>query len=281
MRTLNLAFEEESEIGYEKTLYPDRQVSIILDNVELSHYGDGPVTVKSRFNSYEDMMYLLGATDVLHHTHSAGNREIHLYIPCMLGQRSDRRFQEGQSFDLGIIADIIKSQGYASITFMHAHSDVMPALFERHMRVNKLTNSKLISFMMRQLKDKDVVLVSPDAGAYKHVQNIGESLKLPVCPANKHRDDKGPHIEIAGDVKGKTCVIVDDYCDGGGTYVNGKGTALAEKLKAMGATKVVLCISHFLGSRGIDPLLVAIDQIFTTNSVRDIEHDQVEQLKVI
>ena len=281
MRILNLAFGEESEIGYEKTLYPDKQVSITLDHVELSHYGDGPVTIKSRFNSYEDMMYLLAATDVLHHTHTSGNREIHLHIPCILGQRSDRRFQEGQSFDLGIIADIIKSQGYASITFMHAHSDVMPALFERHMKVNRLTNAKLLSFMMRQLKDKNVVLVSPDAGAYKQVQHIGETLKLDVCPANKFRDAEGPHIEISGDVKGKTCVIIDDYCDGGGTYVNGKGTALAEKLKALGATKVILCITHFLGSRGIEPLLTHIDQIFTTNSVRDIDHAQVEQLKVI
>jgi ribose-phosphate pyrophosphokinase len=281
MLNLNLAHEEESEIGYKKSLYPDRQVSIELDTVELANYGDGPVTIRTRFNSYDDMMYLLAATDVLHHTHSGGAREIHIYIPCMLGQRSDRRFKEGQSFDLGIIADIIKGQGYASITFMHSHSDVMPALFERDMKVVPLTNAKLISFMMRQLKGTDVVFVSPDAGAYKKVYDIAGTLKVPTVAANKVRKDDGPHVEVSGDVAGKVCVIIDDYCDGGGTYVNGKGTALAEKLKAMGAAKVILCITHFLGSRGVAPLLTAIDQIFTTNSIQNLDHEAVEQLKVI
>lgn len=275
MRTLNLTHEEESEIGYEKTLYPDNQVSITLDNVELAHYGDGPVTIKTRFNSYNDMMYLLGATDVLHHTHSAGLREIHLYIPCVLGQRSDRRFQEGQSHDLVIIADILKAQGYSSISFMHAHSDVMPALFEGHMRTVPIGNAKLISFALRFLKG-EVTLISPDAGAYKQVHVIGEKLKLPVIPANKVRDANGPRIEIQGDVKGKTCLIVDDYCDGGMTFIK-----TAQKLKEQGATAVKLCVTHFLGSKGLEPILAEVDQIFTTNSIRNIEHEQVEQLKVI
>ncbi len=276
MRTLNLANEAESEIGFEKTLYPDNQVSITLDNVELAHYGDGPVTIKTRFNSYEDMMYLLSATDVLHHTHSAGLREVHLYVPCMLGQRSDRRFQEGQSFDLGIIADILKGQNFSSISFMHSHSDVMPALFERDMRTVRIGNAKLVTFMLRFLAKDDVVLISPDAGAYKSVHGIGETLKLAVIPANKVRDEKGPHIEVAGDVTGKTCVIIDDYCDGGMTFIK-----LSEKLKEMGAKAVKLCVTHFLGSKGVEPILEHVDTIFTTNSIKDIDHEQVEQLKVI
>lgn len=275
MITLNLAAEEESEIGYERTLYPDNQVSIILDHVELAHYGDGPVTIRTRFNDYNDMMYMLAATDVLHHTHSAGLREIHLYIPCFLGQRSDRRSQESQSFDLGILAEILKNQGYASIGLMHTHSDVLPALFEGNMKVVRLTNAKLITFMLRSLKD-NLVLVSPDAGAYKHVHTIGETYKIPVVPANKFRNDSGPYIEVSGDVKGKTCVIVDDYCDGGMTFIK-----LAEKLKEQGAASVKLCVTHFLGSKGLDIILQHVDQIFTTNSIRDIEHDQVDQLKVI
>lgn len=280
MLTINLACEEESEIGYKKILYPDNQVSIALDNLELSHYGDGPITIKSRFNTYEDLMYLLGVLDVLHHSHTSGLREVHVYIPCFLGQRSDRRFNEAQSNDLGIIADIIKGQNISSLTIMHTHSDVLPMLFERDLRMVRQTNSKLITFMMKCLgrskETKNLVFVSPDAGAYKTVHGIGEALTLPVVPANKVRTEAGIIIEVSGDVKDKTCAVVDDYCDGGMTFIK-----LARRLKELGATKVILCSTHFLGSKGLDPILEVVDMIFTTNSIKDIVHDRVEQLKVI
>lgn len=283
MLILNLNNEEESPLGYERILYPDNQVSIKLDEVELAAYGDGEVQIRSRFNDYEEMMYLFAATDVLHHTHSTGKRIIHLSIPCFLGQRSDRRFSDGQSNDLAIIVGLFADQGYTSVELLHTHSSVLPALFEAHkIKPILIANDKLVTFMLKTIKregliePKDVVFVSPDAGAYTMVHNLGEKHNIAVIPANKVRDTKGAHIEVSGNVKDKVCIVIDDYCDGGTTPIK-----TAQALKLQGATQVVICITHFLASKGLEPLLMHIDRIFTTNSIKEIDHEKVEQLKII
>ncbi len=62
-------------------------------------------------------------------------------------------------------------------------------------------------------------------------------------------------------MKGKYCVIVDDICDGGRTFIE-----LAKTLKEGGAQRVVLYVTHGIFSKGIYPLEKYIDEVYTTNS---------------
>jgi ribose-phosphate pyrophosphokinase len=71
----------------------------------------------------------------------------------------------------------------------------------------------------------------------------------------------GFHTNIA-DFEGKTCFIVDDICDGGGTFVG-----LAALLKSRHAGKIVLIVSHGIFSKGFD--LANIDAIYTTDSFKN------------
>ena len=64
------------------------------------------------------------------------------------------------------------------------------------------------------------------------------------------------------DLQNKTCFIIDDICDGGGTFV---GTA--EALKKIGAQKIILVVSHGIFSKGFD--LENIDEIYTTDSYKE------------
>lgn len=241
-------------------------------------------------NSYEDLHTILSATDGLK---NLGATNIHLDIPCFFAQRSDRPFEEGGGFDLAQVVRDIAGEGYKSVTLLHPHSDVLPAMM-RVLRIRTIIkdNMSLVKFALKNMLvddlitkgsidaaiPSDIVLVSPDAGAYKQTYKIAQESHFPLVPANKYRDGKGPRVEVHGEVKDKVCLIIDDYCDGGRTFIE-----LATKLKEQGAKSVFLCVTHGLFSAGLEPLFKVLEGVYTTNSISDIiaEDFNLEQLKVI
>ena len=117
----------------------------------------------------------------------------------------------------------------------------------------------------------EVVVVSPDAGAYKKIfktcENVGFKGGLVLC--NKVRNlstNEIIKITFDGDVEGKNCVIIDDICDGGRTSIE-----LGKQLKEKGASRVFLFVTHGIFSYGEEPLMGIIDHVYTTRSFRDFD----------
>lgn len=249
---------------YEIIKYPDSQISVKLTDISY------PYCIYERINSYEDIIKVKAIVEALDFNHIK-NR--HLRIPCLFGQRSDRRFDKLQSFDLKVIADIINSCNFMDVEIFDPHSDVSLALINNSFKRDAL---EYIKFAIEDIGTDNLVLVSPDAGAYKKVFKYGEELKLPVMAANKYRDLKGNvTLNILGDVRDKNCLIIDDLLDGGFTF-----HVLGEKLKEQGANKVFLYISHAYFNKGVN-FTTNIDHFYCTNSVKDIENELVTQYKII
>lgn len=239
---------------------------------QIIKYPDGQVNVKcSRFidkflfrvNSYEDLFVLKSIADI--------KNNIDVYIPCLFGQRSDRRFQENESFGLKIICDFINSCNFKTVTILDPHSDVGPALINN-------CKIKTSEFFVKKVIEKltNPVLISPDAGAYKKIFKYSEKFNLPLVAANKFRDLKGNiTLNILGEVKDKECLIVDDLADGGYTFY-----LLAKQLKELGANKVYLYVTHAYFNKGFDLLKEYIDHIYCTNSVKEIQDNFVTQFNV-
>jgi ribose-phosphate pyrophosphokinase len=251
---------------YEKIKYPDGQISVkMVDTINSE--------IKERINSYEDLMYIVSIVDARKNL-AIPNDSVSLFIPCMFGQRSDRRFQSGQSFDLKIIANLINSCEFSKVKILDTHSDVTLALINNS---EKVSSFQYVEEAVKDINSDNLVLVSPDAGAYKKVFTYAEDLNLPVVAANKYRDlDGNINLSFLGGVDGKDCLIVDDLCDGGYTFL-----LLARALRSQGASKVYLYVSHGYFSKGYDELATCIDGIYCTNSVKDIRHGLVKQFKVI
>lgn len=252
------------DMKYERVKYPDSQISVkILDPL-------GTMIIE-RINSYEDLIFIRSIAE-------ASERKLSLTIPCLFGQRSDRRFDKNQSFDLKIIAEIINSCNFESVRILDPHSDVSLALINNSYKLDSGDYVKESLYNIdRAYKDTDIVLVSPDAGAYKKVFGYGEEFSLPIVAAVKHRDKEGKvDLTFMGDVKGKDCLIVDDLADGAFTFVK-----LAEALKAQGASRIFLYVTHGYFSKGFDELKKNITHIFCTNSVKDIEEGYITQYKVV
>ena len=250
---------------YIKIKYPDNQISVSITNKEW------PYTIKERINSYEDLMFVLSIAEALQHNQI---HNYHLEIPCLFGQRSDRRFEENNSFDLGLIIKILNIGLFKTVKVLDPHS-IGSIQFINNCSV--ISPIKYVEETLKQIASPNIVLISPDAGAYKKVFDYGEKFGLPVVAAVKHRDLTGKiDSQLMGDVKDKDCLITDDICDGGYTFI-----VLAKRLKELGAKKVYLYISHAYFSKGFDGLKENIEHIYCTNSIKDVENGFITQFKVI
>ncbi|MCG1036803.1 phosphoribosyltransferase family protein [Polaribacter sargassicola] len=233
---------------------------------------NGDLDIKIRGNSYEDLFRAAAVKEAWDAENTTNKNAVaRLTLFCLIGQRSDRRFNKGESFDLKIICNFINSMQFDKVSVLHPHSPISLALINNSEKISHFEFVK-----KTYLKIGQPILVSPDAGAYKTTHEIAEKLNADLVPSNKVRVNGAPVISIQGDVKNKECLIVDDLADGGRTF-----KFLAEELKKQGALKVYLYVTHGQFNYGFDELKETIDHIYTTNSYKDIDDDFVTQFKII
>lgn len=253
-------------MDYQIKKFKDGQVTAMI-------LKEGNLAVSLRGNSYEDLFAaatIKEAWDAHHCLDKTVTATLTLY--CLIGQRSDRRFHEKESFDLKVIARFINAMKFDRVSLLHPHSAVSLALINNAVSIDYFEYVK----QAYQAIGTYPVLVSPDAGAYKTTHRIAERLEADLIPSNKVRIDGTPVISIQGDVKAKECLIVDDIADGGRTFKH-----LAEALKSQGASNVFLYVTHAQFNFGFDELKESIDHIYCTNSYREIEDGFVTQYDVI
>lgn len=275
MRQLNLAKPNDSEIKFEISKFPDGQQSL---TIKAGIMGEKEVMISSRFNSFKDLELILSATHALREEKV---KDIHLYIPYVLGGRSDRKFEKGSfNYLKCVIAPIINLQGYTTVTVLDPHSDVLEACLNNF---EKIDNTGLVNFALKDIykgeRSDDFILISPDAGALKKVYNVAEKIRYTkdLIIASKHRDLKTAkitHTEVPGlaQTKEKEFIIIDDLCDGGRTFIELSKEIMKVKTKTQ--SKIYLIVTHGIFSAGFLELGKYFDRIYTTNSIHpDLEFD--------
>jgi len=194
--------------------------------------------------------------------------EVHLVMPFCPYGRQDQSFIRGQANGMKAWAGLVNHLNFATVAVMDPHSiavNHINNLFE----VNITDILSASSEFMELFLGPDMTLVSPDAGANKKAHKIAQKYGFTkLVRADKARDLATGEIietELYGDVEGDTCLIVDDICDGGMTFIK-----LAEKLKEAGAEKVILFVTHGLFTKGLSVFEGLIDEIYTTDTwIRD------------
>jgi len=232
------------------------------------------VTITHRLNSFNDLGLLLIATDALRRMDV---KILHVLIPYFPAARQDRVMVSGESLSVKVYADILNAQQYDSVMVFDPHSEVTAALLNN---VKVIQNYEYVKQCLQTIKE-EVLLISPDGGALKKIYKVSEYLEgIEVVECSKKRDVKTGQLSgfrvYEDDLKGKHCVIVDDICDGGGTFLG-----LAAALKEKNAGKLSLIVSHGIFSKGLQELTTVFDTVFTTNSFRDIEEEKAVQFSVI
>jgi ribose-phosphate pyrophosphokinase len=267
---LNLTDVEKSDIAFKVSKFPDGQQSISIEPV-----GPTPtIQIQSRLNSFRDVELIICANQSLK---EMGATNIELYVPYFLGARSDRKFGEGETNYLkNVICPIINSQGFSKVITLDPHSDVLEACLNNFEKEN---NFKLVEYAINEIdKKENIILVSPDAGAYKKVFDVAKEFQIEnIITATKVRDIKTGNILstqlpiISRNVKYKY-VIVDDICDGGRTFIE-----LAKAIKSQReAVEIYLVVTHGIFSAGFVELNKYFKGIFCTDSYRDVADDEYE-----
>jgi ribose-phosphate pyrophosphokinase len=268
MNTLNLIYPEQSDIKYRSMVFPDGQPHIKLDIDSISLLDKkAPLRILTRICNSNDLMLLLFVKNTLDYLEF---EHIELHISYLLAARMDRVMLEGEPFSLKVVADMINLASFKKVRIFDPHSEVTTALVLKSYTVtNHAFVKDALDHYLSARENEKYCLVSPDAGALKKIHKLAQCLQIDnVVECMKERDLKTGTLTnfkaTTEHLDGQTCCIVDDICDGGGTFA---GTAAM--LKEKGASKVVLIVSHGIFSKGID--IAGIDAIYTTDSYRFVE----------
>lgn len=292
MKVLNLTNNETSDIKFEVSKFPDGQQQVkILGETSVSYEPsislntiNNSVKIKSRLNNFKDLELIICTTKSLR---NLGVKEIHLYTPYFLGSRSDRKFEEGSNNYLkDVICPIINSLNFESVTVLDPHSDVLEACLNNF---KKIDNLNLINFSLSNLYDmskillnNEFILVSPDAGANKKIFKIAEQIgyKGDIITCSKYRDEQGKltRINVPLEFSGKDLIIIDDICDGGATFINIAKTIRNRVHNSVKQPKIYLIVTHGIFSKGFKELNQYFDDIYCTNSYKDIANDEYGEI---
>lgn len=218
-------------------------------------------------------MLVLLAADALRG--SVPDVEIDLFLPYVPYARQDRRMMPGDPLSIRVFGDVINACRFGRVLVLDPHSDVTTAVIDRCHQI------PIHDHVARALDATGATrVVIPDAGAAKRVQGIMNRLEdrhahVATLQAMKTRDVAkqgaitGMQLETNTDLGGQICLIVDDICDGGRTFL-----VLSKLLRGRGAKSVHLYVTHGIFSHGLDSLLACpeaegrLDGIFTTESIR-------------
>lgn len=260
---LEIYSNKRDPIKYKSWIFPGGETGFALDTQDielLEHYLHCHIV--ARLQSNNDLMELVCCVDSIKRL-GAGNL-IKLSIPYFPSARQDRVSNPGESLTIKLYADIINNLACDRVEIVDPHSDITPTLLES-------CNLYPIEYVIeRAIEDcKPDFIVSPDAGATKRIEKylLKIGCELPVIQCLKTRDTKTGKLSgfkvcaTLQDIENRKGLIIDDICDGGGTFVG-----LSKELNKFSLTEHYLYITHGIFSKGYEELLKWFDKIYTTDS---------------
>jgi ribose-phosphate pyrophosphokinase len=186
----------------------------------------------------DGILELLITIDALKHA-SAGR--ITAVLPYFPYARSDKKDKPRISITARLMADLIQAAGAHRVLTMNLHSPQVQGFFR--IPADQLQASPILCDELRAGRDlSKCVLVAGDVGESKDVGHYAARLDLPIAIVDKRRygdDEAAKAVNLIGDVKGKTAIIIDDEVASGGTLVEAARFVLDR-----GAAAVEACVVH-------------------------------------
>jgi len=223
-----------------------------------------------------NVMELLIMVDALRR---ASARRITAVLPYYGYARQDRKAAPRVPISAKLVADIITTAGARRVLAMDLHATQIQGFFS--IPVDHLFAAPILLNYLRNRFPEEVVMVSPDAGGVERTRAFAKRLGAGLAIIDKRRDrpNETQVMNIIGDVKGKTAVILDDMVDTAGTLCKA-----AEALKEHGANEVHACITHpVLSGPAVNRIRESVlKSLVVTNTIPLREEAQkVDKIKVL
>lgn len=175
-----------------------------------------------------NLMELLICLDALRR---ASAWRITAVIPYYGYARQEKKDRPREPITAKLIADIITAAGANRVMSMDLHADAIQGFF--NLPVDHLTAINLLSDYFAQKNLQDIVVVSPDEGRVKKTRKVVAALRAPLAVGYKHHPvyQETAVTHLAGDVRGKTPVIIEDMITSGGSIIEAVNTLLEHGCK--------------------------------------------------
>ena len=167
-------------------------------------------------------------------------KNITAVIPYFGYARQDRKVVPRTSISAKLVSNLITKAGADRIVTVDLHAGQIQGFFD--IPVDNLFATPIFARHVRKkIKSKKIICVAPDVGGTERARALGKLLNAELAIVDKRRPKPGQSqvMNVIGNVKDKTCIIVDDIIDSGGTIVNA-----AAALKKRGAKEVFVYITH-------------------------------------
>ncbi len=160
-------------------------------------------------------------------------------IPYMAYAKQEKKTQSREPISAKVLANVITRGGADRVLGIDLHSPAIEGFFD--IPVDHLRAGGLLASYFERLDLSDVVVVSPDAGGVMRANDFGERLGASLAIIYRQRRDpkNSQKLEMVGEVKGKTAIIVDDMITTGSTLL-----LATEALLERGASEVYACATH-------------------------------------
>ena len=253
-----------------------------LSDVTFTDFANGEIKVKLEETVRGDDVYILQTacpTDpakfmmelfILAHTAKRSSaRRITAVMPYIYGSRQDRKTEPRTPITIQLMGDLLRASGIKRIITVSLHNHASVAAFG-DILVDNITASTVFFPVIAPLFEKDVIVLSPDAGGVPRAKAYANKFGAELGFAYKSRpkDNECKVLSFVGDVNNKDVLIVDDIIDTAGSLCN-----IAYEAKERGANNIYACATHAILSRdAINKIQKSpITKLFITDSI----HHQV------
>lgn len=253
------------------------QLGMELGDVSVSQFSDGEVAVELNENvrgrdvfvvqptcapTNDNLIELIVMVDALRRA-SAGR--ITAVVPYFGYARQDRRVRSARvPITAKVVADMMVGVGVDRVLTVDLHAEQIQGFFD--VPVDNVYGSPVLLEDIEKQNFEDLIVVSPDIGGVVRARAVAKQLGIDLAIIDKRRPQAGVAevMNIIGDVKDRTCMLVDDMVDTAGTLCNA-----AKALKEHGAKRVMAYCTHpVLSGKAIENLNNSeLDELVVTDSI--------------
>jgi ribose-phosphate pyrophosphokinase len=257
-------------------------IGVPLGRATIERFSDGEIQVRIDESVRGCDVYVIQSTCAPVNTHlmellvmvdalkRASAKSINVVIPYYGYARQDRKARSRDPITAKLVANLIETAGAHRVIAMDLHATQIQGFFD--IPVDHLIGIPILGAYFKEKKLSDVVVVSPDHGGVVRARKMADYLKAPMAIIDKRRPmpNVAEVMNIIGEVKGKTAIVIDDMIDTGGTIELG-----ANALHNFGAKEVYACCTHPVLSgpamRRLESPVIA--EVVVTNTI-PITHPQ-------
>ena len=258
-----------------------------LGDLTVSQFSDGEIQpsinesvrgcdvffIQSTFPNADNLMELLLMIDA---AKRASAHYITAVIPYFGMARQDRKDKPRVSIGSKVVAEMLKAVGASRVMTMDLHAPQIQGFFE--VPVDHLDSSVVFIPYIRNLKETNLILASPDMGSSNRTRNFARALNLDMVIVDKERKraNEIASMTLIGDVKGKDVILIDDIIDTGNTLAKS-----AQMLKEKGALSVrAMCTHPVLSGKAYETIENSvIDELVVCDTI-PLKHES-KKIKVL